>query len=39
VKDTAKEKASIEKAVKEMDDAANGVSFSSPSAPKPAEKK
>ena len=38
VKDSAKEKASIEKAVKEMDEASQGVSFSSP-APKKADPK
>lgn len=37
VKDTAKEKASIDKAVKEMDEASKGITFSSPSAP-PAKK-
>ena len=44
VKDTAKEKASIEKSVKEMEEAAKGVSFSPPAAKatdpkKPAAKK
>ena len=38
VKDTAKEKAAIEKAVREMDEAAKGVTFGSPPA-KPAEPK
>lgn len=33
IKDTAKEKASIEKSVKEMEEAAKGVSFSSPQPP------
>jgi hypothetical protein len=32
VKDSAKEKAEIDKAVKEMEEAAKGVSFTSPSA-------
>lgn len=38
VKDTAKEKAAIDKSVKEMEEAAQGVTFSSPTA-KPAEPK
>lgn len=38
VKDTAKEKASIDKAVKEMDEASQGVTFSSP-APKKTDSK
>lgn len=39
VRDTAKEKASIEKAVKEMEDAAKGVSFPPPAAKPPEPKK
>jgi hypothetical protein len=38
VKDTAKEKASIDKAVREMDEAAKGVTFTSPT-PKKADPK
>jgi hypothetical protein len=39
VKDTAKEKASIDKTVKEMDEAAKGVTFASPTPPKKADPK
>jgi maltose-binding protein MalE len=39
VKDSAKEKAAIDKAVKEMEEAAKGVTFTSPTAPPAAPKK
>ena len=39
VKDSAKEKAAIEKAVKEKEEAAKGVTFTSPTAPPAAPKK
>lgn len=39
IKDTAKEKASIEKAVKEMEEAAQGVTFTSPTPPAAPPKK
>ena len=39
VKDTAKEKASIDKSVKEMEEATKGVSFSSPTPKKTETKK
>ncbi len=39
VKDSAKEKASIDKAVKEMDEAAKGVTFGSPTPKKTEAKK
>ena len=39
VKDTAKEKASIEKSVKEMEEATKGVSFGPPTPPPDGQKK